>query len=90
MNAIWVLERAPACYFKFPKPGNGGGCIWDFAATACIYNELGAVASDIYGNALDLNRSDSAFMNHRGVLFASSADLAGRIRELYGQLFPEK
>ncbi|HEY5621805.1 MAG TPA: inositol monophosphatase family protein [Pontiella sp.] len=90
MNAIWVLERAPACYFKFPKPGDGGGCIWDFAATACIYNELGAVASDIHGNALELNRNNSVFMNHRGVLFASDANLAGRIRKLYDQLFPGK
>lgn len=28
MNACWVLEQEPACYFKFPKPeaGGGGGC----------------------------------------------------------------
>ena len=25
MNACWVLENSPACYFKFPKPKGGGG-----------------------------------------------------------------
>jgi 3'(2'), 5'-bisphosphate nucleotidase/myo-inositol-1(or 4)-monophosphatase len=62
MLAVWTLSRAPACYFKFPKEGNGGGCLWDFAATACIFNELNAPASDIYGNSLDLNRSDSVYI----------------------------
>ncbi|HEY5653991.1 MAG TPA: inositol monophosphatase family protein [Pontiella sp.] len=82
MNAIWALEHPPACYFKFPKPGEGGGCLWDFAATACIYNESGAIASDMYGAPLDLNRPDSLFMNHRGILFATDSVLADKIRSL--------
>jgi 3'(2'), 5'-bisphosphate nucleotidase/myo-inositol-1(or 4)-monophosphatase len=75
MNALWVLERAPACYFKFPKPQAGGGSLWDYAATACIYAELGAWCSDVGGQRLDLNRADSTFMNHRGVLVASGRAL---------------
>jgi fructose-1,6-bisphosphatase/inositol monophosphatase family enzyme len=75
MNALWVLEQAPACYFKFPKPQAGGGSLWDYAATACIYAELGAWCSDVAGQRLDLNRADSTFMNHRGVLFASDRAL---------------
>ena len=86
MNACWVLEKAPACYFKYPKPEEGGGSLWDYAATACLFLEMGAVASDIYGNPLELNRSDSTFMNHRGVLFSSDHDLAGRIQDLYNKL----
>lgn len=82
MNACGVLERAPACYFKFPKVASGGGCAWDFAATACLLQEAGAIATDMRGAPLDLNRRDSTYMNHRGVLFASSAELASRIREL--------
>lgn len=80
MNALWVLERGPACYFKFPKAKAGGGSLWDFAATACIYTELGAWCSDYAGQALDLNRADSTFMNHRGVLFASDRELAEKLR----------
>lgn len=76
MNAMWVLEHPPACYFKFPKGKIGGGSLWDFAATACIFNELGAVASDIHGASLDLNRADSTFMNHRGILYATDQNLA--------------
>lgn len=86
MNACWVLEKSPACYFKFPKPQEGGGSLWDYTATACIFLETGAVASDIFSNPLDLNRPDSTFMNHRGVLFSSNYDLAGRVMDLYAKL----
>lgn len=79
MNALGVLDSPPACYVKDPKP-RGGGSLWDFAATACVFHEVGAVATDIDGRPLDLNRADSTFMNHRGVLFASDDALARRIR----------
>jgi 3'(2'), 5'-bisphosphate nucleotidase/myo-inositol-1(or 4)-monophosphatase len=79
MNAMWVLERAPACYFKQSKSQVGGGCLWDYAATACIYTELDAWCSDFEGHVLDLNRADSHFMNHRGILFASNAIMAERL-----------
>ena len=82
MNALWVLERSPACYFKFPKKSDGGGSIWDYSATACIFVEAGGFASDIYGNPLDLNRADSTFLNHRGVVFASDKRLSEFIKEL--------
>lgn len=87
MNACWVLEKAPACYFKFPKPEDGGGSLWDYAATACLFLEAGAVASDIYGKPLDLNRPDSTFMNHRGVLFTNNHDMAGRVMGLFAKLY---
>jgi fructose-1,6-bisphosphatase/inositol monophosphatase family enzyme len=79
MNAIWVLENPPACYFKPPKTGKGGGSLWDYAATACLFTEAGAIATDFSGEPLDLNRADSTFMNHRGILYATDADLAHRI-----------
>lgn len=82
MNALRALANPPACYFKFPKP-TGGGSLWDFAATACLFQERGAVASDIHGDPLDLNRADSTFMNHRGALFATDEALAAGIRALY-------
>ncbi len=82
MNAMQVLENPPGCYFKFPKPQEGGGSLWDFAATAAIFNECSAVASDFYGQPLELNRAESTFMNHRGVLYATNAALAAEVREL--------
>lgn len=78
-NALGVLEQPPACYVKFPK-GAGGGSLWDFAATACVFGELGAVATDVFGQPLDLNRADSTFMHHRGVLFATDTAVARQIR----------
>ncbi len=83
MNACWVLEKSPACYFKFPKPESGGGCLWDYAATACLFNEAGAMVSDIVGKPLDLNRPDSNFMNHCGILYASNQDLAREIIHIF-------
>ena len=82
MNAIGVLENAPACYLKLPKAQLGGGSLWDFSATAAITQALsnkylasssqacGGV-SDYQGAPLDLNRSDSNYMNHKGVLYSS-------------------
>lgn len=80
MNACWVLENQPACYFKFPKPEEGGGSLWDVAATACLFHEMGAFASDYYGQPLELNRPESTFMNHRGVLFVTERGMANEIR----------
>lgn len=86
MNACWVLEKAPACYFKFPKPENGGGSLWDYAASACIFSEIGAIASDIFGKPLQLNRPDSSFMNHQGVLYSSHREIAKEIIQMFPQL----
>ena len=82
MNAYKVLANPLACYMKLPKQ-NGGGSLWDYAATACIFKEAGAVATDINGQRFDLNRADSTFMCHRGILFATSETLAERIRALF-------
>ncbi|MCP4846543.1 MAG: inositol monophosphatase family protein [Verrucomicrobiaceae bacterium] len=82
MNACYALENAPACHFKFPKPQDGGGSLWDYAATACIYQEAGAIVSDVQGNPLELNRAGSTFMNHRGALYATDDALARRVREI--------
>lgn len=71
LNGIYVLENGPACMLKLPKKDLGGGSIWDFAATACFYHELGLTATDFEGDALDLNREDDTFMNHQGVFYAN-------------------
>jgi len=86
MNACWVLEHGPACYFKFPKKKDGGGSLWDYAASACIAKEANAHVSDIHGNPLDLNRNDSSFMNHRGILYASNTKIANSIMNIHKKL----
>lgn len=86
MNACLVLEKQAACYFKFPKIQPGGGSVWDYAATACLFHEAGAIACDIAGNPLPLNDPDSTFMNHCGVVYTSHLGLAERIINLYAQL----
>ena len=80
MNAIWVLEKNPACYFKLPKKENGGGSIWDFAATACIYRELGYLATDFMGNPLSFNPTESTFMNKMGVIYSTNQELTNKIK----------
>lgn len=71
LNAILVLENGPACFLKLPKKDIGGGSIWDFAATACIYNELNFPATNFKGETLDLNKKDDTFMNHQGVYYSN-------------------
>jgi len=83
MNACWVLENNPACYFKFPKPQDGGGSLWDFSASACLFHEIGAIACDIHGTALDLNRPDSTFMNHRGIIYTYNQEIMEKIRAYF-------
>ena len=82
LNACWVIDKAHGCYFKVPKPQTGGGSLWDFAATACIAKETGAYAYSLDGSVLDLNRSDSTFMNHKGVLYASNIEIATTIQQI--------
>ncbi|MDH5325111.1 MAG: inositol monophosphatase [Gammaproteobacteria bacterium] len=82
LNACAVLEQPPAVYFKFPKPQAGGGSLWDFAATAAIFQQLGFSACDFYGERLDLNRKDSTFMNHRGVIYVMDSRLLKPVRDL--------
>lgn len=75
MNAIWTLENTPGCYVALPKKQDGGGSIWDFAATACIFTELGIPPTDCNGNPLKLNEKNTTFMNKQGIVFASSNQL---------------
>ena len=86
MNALWVLQAPMACFFKFPKSTDGGGCIWDFAASCCIAQELGRPITDIYGAPLQLNRAESVFMNHNGVIVSSQSQLGQSITDMYAQL----
>lgn len=74
MNAIWVLEYAPACYFKLPKIEKGGGSLWDYAATACIFSEFGVAPTTCSGEILDLNKANSTFMNIDGVVYCSQSN----------------
>ncbi|GAA4890573.1 inositol monophosphatase family protein [Flaviramulus aquimarinus] len=71
LNAILVLENGPACFLKLPKKDIGGGSIWDYAATACIYHELNLPATNFNGETLDLNKKDGTFMNHQGVFYSN-------------------
>lgn len=80
MKACTAITTTPACYFSDPVPT--GGSLWDFAATACLFAASGRVVSDLYGEPLELNRADSTYANHRGVLFATNAELAARILAL--------
>lgn len=82
MNAMTLLSRAQGAYFKLPKTELGGGSVWDFAATACIYHSLGLSASDFSGEPLRLNPEASLFMNKRGVLYTHDHEMRLQIQNL--------
>ena len=71
LNGILVLENGPACMLKFPKKERGGGCIWDYAATACFFQEFGLPVTNFQGERLDLNKKDGAFMNPEGIYYSN-------------------
>lgn len=75
MNALGLLDTPAGCYLKLPKTQLGGGCIWDYAATELIYEELGLYVSDSYGNPLALNRPESTHMNTFGVIYSTDANI---------------
>lgn len=83
LNACQVTNREPSVYFKFPKAEQGGGSIWDFAATACLFYEWERPVSDIHGEKLDLNPKGSTFMNQKGALYASGEILAEKVMEIH-------
>ena len=86
MTACRILEDPNICYFKYPRHGESGGSLWDYAATACLFHEAGGIATDIFGQPMALNRTDSTFMNHRGLLYAASPMLADQIMGLHESL----
>lgn len=75
MNGISTIEMNPAFYYKFPKKAQGGGSLWDFAASSVIQSEAGGFNSDYNRQPIDLNRKDSTFMNHKGIIYVSSKEL---------------
>lgn len=86
LNACWSASSLPAVYFKCPKKEDGGGSVWDFAASACFYEALGLPVSDMSGNPLNLNPEGSTFMNKTGVLYATSPEWVGIVKEIHGRL----
>ncbi len=86
LNASWSINAAPAVYFKCPKKEDGGGSVWDFAASACLYAELGLPVSDMSGKPLKLNPGGSTFMNKTGVLYASSPAWVKAVQEIQARL----
>lgn len=75
LNAIMVLDKSPGCYVKLPKKREGGGSLWDYAATSIILKEAKCFVSDIHGDKIDLNKKSSTFLNEKGILYASSGEL---------------
>ena len=82
LNTIWVLEHAPAVYFKLPKNQIGGGSIWDFAAGACFFAETEFVNTNFNGTSLELNNPHSTYMHSQGVFFSSDLRNQNLIKEL--------
>lgn len=75
LNCLKTIENSPAFYCKRPKKELGGGCIWDYAACAIIQLEAGGYYSDFYGQPLNLNSSETVYMNQTGVFFSSSKEI---------------
>ncbi|WP_010135717.1 3'(2'),5'-bisphosphate nucleotidase CysQ family protein [Ochrovirga pacifica] len=69
INAMSVIENAPAVYIKPHRDKQGGGCAWDFAASACIAEAVGIKVTDYFGNPINLNKKENTYMNNEGIRF---------------------
>ncbi|MCV9386000.1 3'(2'),5'-bisphosphate nucleotidase CysQ family protein [Reichenbachiella ulvae] len=76
LQATRVAASPHALYFKLPKRKRGGGSIWDFASTACLFQEMKLPLCDAQGQVLDFNSSHSTFFNHCGIVYATEERLA--------------
>ena len=78
-NALGVMNTNMACYFKLPKPTQGSGSIWDYAATYLFFEELGLPVCNASGTPLNLNSPDTTFMNRVGALYATHQQITDLI-----------
>lgn len=85
MNAMSLLTEGSGCYVKWPKTARGGGCIWDYAATRLIFEELGLPVSTASGMDLPLNQKE-VYMNNYGVIYSTSHVLQQKIIRIGKQL----
>ena len=71
LNALLVAEHRPALFIKPNKTKLGGGSLWDYAATTCIFKELGLKATTFNGDNINLNPLDTSFLNLQGICFSA-------------------
>lgn len=85
MNVVQLLSGRRGAYFKFPKKSDGGGSLWDFAATVSLFQEAGGLVTDIRGDALFLNAPETTFMNHLGVIYGTDREVLAIIMKLWSE-----
>ena len=78
MNAINTIQMAPAIYFKLPREKQTEVEAYGTLLPALLFKlrpvDTIAISLKI---AIELNRADSTFMNHKGIIYSSSDKLVG-------------
>lgn len=74
-----IAENRLAVLVKYPKPQEGGGALWDYAATACIFKELRLHCSDFFCNPINFNNKKSLFLNRMGVVYSTNSSVANKL-----------
>lgn len=74
MNALSLLDTGSGCYVKWPKGTRGGGCLWDYAATRVIFEELNLPVSTAAGTEILLNQKE-IYLHTHGILYATHINL---------------
>ena len=57
----------------------GGGCIWDYAATRCLAEALGVSPVNFLGDPLKLNNPQTTYFNHCGVIYTANKTLQKKV-----------
>ena len=77
-----MLTTPNSFYLKPLKEADGGGALWDFAATTALFKAANKPCGDINGREINFNQTDSLYMNKKGVLFAHDLKLFFKIEQL--------
>jgi len=80
--------EAPVVWYGLPRKKLGVS-VWDFAAIAAIVTHAGGWVTDMYGNPLELNRSGSTIMHHKGFLLCTSKELGEQTLETFKHFHDE-
>ena len=84
-NVCQLITNGPGCVLRLPRDEEGA-CVWDYAGTACLLESAGGWISDLEGNPLELNRKNTPYIYHKGLICASSASIAQRVLQIFSSL----
>ncbi|MBD3166546.1 hypothetical protein GF324_08105 [bacterium] len=84
MHIRYMQKWSPWVVLTYPSP-EGGASLWDVAAQSAVVQAAGGWVGNLDGEPLDLNPPDTTFIQQKGLLFCSHAELADVVVNAFHQ-----